>query len=93
MKNTVSYKWKLTIFVISNDKSLISQILKVEGPSGGKFNFFSAPEFKAILIAEPQKLSTTKSEGIIFIFGMAYLDCLKTRSDLDSSSPTLHEVR
>ena len=47
------------IFVISNNKSFISQNLKVVGPLGGKFDF-SVPrdlKFKAILITEPQKSS------------------------------------
>ena len=34
------------IFVISNNKSLISQNLKVVGPLGGKFDFFSPSGFE-----------------------------------------------
>ena len=34
------------IFVISNNKSFISQSLKAEGPLGGKFNFFSPSGFE-----------------------------------------------
>ena len=33
-------------FVISNNKSFISQNLKVVGPLGGKFDFFSPSEFE-----------------------------------------------
>ena len=52
------------IFVISNNKSFISQNLKVAGPLGGKFDFFSPSDlkFKAILIRKPQKSSSTLSE-------------------------------
>ena len=34
------------IFVISNNKSLISQNLKIVGPLGGKFDFFSPLTFE-----------------------------------------------
>ena len=34
------------IFVISNNKSFISQNLKVVGPLGGKFDFFSTSGFE-----------------------------------------------
>ena len=34
------------IFVISNNKSFISQNLKVVGPLGGKFDFFSPSGFE-----------------------------------------------
>ena len=34
------------MFVISNNKSVISQNLKVVGPLGGKFDFFSLSGFE-----------------------------------------------
>ena len=37
---------KFCIFVISNNKSFISQNLKFAGPLGGKFNFFSPSGFE-----------------------------------------------
>ena len=43
------------IFVISNNKSSISQNLKVEGPLGGKLDFFSPSGYKI------QKSSSTLS--------------------------------
>ena len=52
------------IFVISNNKSFTSQNLKVVGPLGEKFDF-SVPldlKFKAILLTEHQKSSSTLSE-------------------------------
>ena len=52
------------IFVISNNKSFISQNLKVVGPLGGKFDF-SVPrdlKVKAISITERQKSSSTLSD-------------------------------
>ena len=52
------------IFVISNNMSFISQNVKAVGPLGEKFDF-SVPrdlKFKAILIREPQKSSSTLSE-------------------------------
>ena len=49
------------IFVISNNKSFISQNLKVVGLLGGKFDFLVPRDltFKGILITEPQKSSST----------------------------------
>ena len=38
--------WLFCIFVISNNKSFISQSLKAEGPLRGKFNFFSPSGFE-----------------------------------------------
>ena len=52
------------IFVISNNKSFISQNLKVVDPLRGKFDF-SVPrnlKFKAVAITEPKKSSSTLSE-------------------------------
>ena len=48
------------LFAISNNKYFISQNLKVVGPLGGKFNFFSPSEFEIQrdLITEPQKSSS-----------------------------------
>ena len=49
---------------VSNNKSFVSQSLKVVGPLGGKFNF-SVPrdlKFKGILIIEPQNSSSILSE-------------------------------
>ena len=44
------------MFVISNNKSFISQNLKVVVPLGGKFDFLSQSDlkFKAILITKSQ---------------------------------------
>ena len=52
------------MFSIGNNKSFISQNLKVEGPLGGKFDFFVSRDlkFKAILITKSQKSSSTLSE-------------------------------
>ena len=52
------------VFVISNNKSFISQNFKVVGPLGGKFDF-SVPrdlKFRAILTTESQKSSFTLLE-------------------------------
>ena len=38
--------WKFFIFVISNNKSFISQNLKVVGPLGGKLDFLSTSGFE-----------------------------------------------
>ena len=52
------------MFVISNNQSLISQILKVVGPLGEKFKFFSPLGFKiqSNLIWKLQESSSTQSE-------------------------------
>ena len=52
------------IFVISNNKSFVSQILKVVGPLGENLIFSVSLDlkFKAILIMKPQKSSSNQAE-------------------------------
>ena len=46
IKSNIAKLEKFCIFVISNNKSFIPQNLKVAGPLGGKFDFFSLSGFE-----------------------------------------------
>ena len=49
------------MFVISNNKSFISQTLKVTGLLGEEFDSFSPLKFKTILMTTPQKSSSVRA--------------------------------
>ena len=61
---TLKKFWKFCIFVISNNQSFISQILRVVGALGEEFDFSFSWHLtlKVILIWKLQKSSSTQSE-------------------------------
>ena len=82
------------IFVISNNKSLISQNLKVVSPLGRKFNFSVHRDlkFKAILITEPQKSSSTHGRVLKRYLNEKHLIHGRVMATISKFSPLIFET-